>query len=342
MTVSLSQAVEQQEIAKLLRSMLVVAGLVSLFAVVFSLFASRASTRFIQEMIRYIDRIAHGDIPDTITEEYSGEFHDITQNLNHMFQRLTNVMTTVQTAANGVATVSQDLSSNAAAMSQGTAQQASATKEISSSMQHMAANIRRNAENVTQTDRIAAQSTAYAEDAGHVVAETLISMQQIVHKILIIQDIASQTRLLSLNATIEAARAQEHGKGFSVVAAEVRQLSDVTREAAEEINQLATSSLEVSQKAQEMLSTLVPSIHATAELVQDISAAIHEEDVGAGHVNAAMQQLDQVTRQNAATSEEIAATAEELAAQARQLQQTMAFFKIHAPVNSTNGFVLPT
>ena len=143
------------------------------------------------------------------------------------------------------------------------------------------------------------------------------------------EDIAMQTRMLSLNATIEAARAQEHGKGFAVVAAEVRALAERTRTAAAEINQLANSSVSVAEKAREMLTTLVPSIHKTAELVQEISAASNEQSTGAGHINTAVQQLDRVTQQNASTADEMTSMAETLANQAEQLQRAIAFFSIN-------------
>ncbi len=312
-----------------------------------------------------IDRIARGDIPEPIVEEYKGDFNQIKQNLNllihasnemtevarkmaegeldievkersaedvlmqslnTMIHRVQNTVSNVQSIARNVTNHSLDLSKSAESMSQGASQQAAATEEVSSSMQQMASNIRQNADNAKQTEKIALQSAEYAEEGGKVVAETVAAMQQIAEKILVIEEIAMQTRLLSLNATIEAARAQEHGKAFSVVAAEVRKLSNVTKKAAEEISKLATSSLGVSQKAGEMLNTLVPSSHRTAELVQEITAASNEQSTGAEHVNQAIQQLDQVTQQNAATSEQLATAAEELTAQAQRLQQTISFF----------------
>jgi methyl-accepting chemotaxis protein len=153
-------------------------------------------------------------------------------------------------------------------------------------------------------------------------------MQQITQKIAIIGDIATQTRMLSLNATIEAARAQEHGKAFSVVASEVRHLSNTTKKAAEEINQLATSSLEVSAQAGELLTTLVPGIQKTTELIQEISAASSEQSTGAEQINQAIQQADQITQQNTTIAEETATAAEKLANQAQQLQYTIDFFTI--------------
>lgn len=324
-----------------------------------------------------IDQIAKGNIPSTITEEYRGDFNTIKENLNilidatnditqlaeamaagdltititersnqdilmralkTMLTKLNEVVIQVKLAADNVAAGSQEMRSSAEEMSEGSAQQASAAEEVSSSMEEMAANIRQNADNARQTEKIALQSAQYAEEGGKVVAETLVAMRQIVQKITIIKEIADQTRMLSLNATIEAARAQEHGKAFSVVAAEVRQLSDVTKRAAEEIDQLATSSLEVSQRAGETLTTLVPSIHKTAELVQEISAASSEQSTGAEHINSALQQLDQVIQQNAMVSENVATAAEELAAQAEQLQRTMMFFRIdETPIPPSKG-----
>src|SRR5271167_1790590 len=80
-----------------------------------------------------------------------------------------------------------------------------------------------------------------------------------------------------------------------------------------------------------MLVRLVPDIKRTAELVEEITSACREQDVGSSQINQAIQQLDQVTQQNASASEEVSATSEELAAQAEQLQSTIAFFRIHRP-----------
>jgi methyl-accepting chemotaxis protein len=315
----------------------------------------------------YIDRIAKGDIPEMINEDYQGDFnatkdnvntliaatHDITrlaetlaegnllvevhersehdvlmQALNTMIEHVKLAVTNVRDSANTIADMSGQLRSNAEQLSNGAAKQAASMEESSSSMEEMAANIRQNADNAQQTEKIAVQSMKYTEEMERVVAETIAAMQQISRKIAIIQDIANQTRMLSLNATIEAARAQNHGKAFSVVAAEVRQLSDTTKVAAEEIEQLAASSFEVSEKAGTMLATLVPSIRKTTELIMEISAASNEQNAGAEQVNRAIQQADQVTQQNAAIAEETASSAEELANQAQQLQCTIGFFTI--------------
>jgi len=153
-------------------------------------------------------------------------------------------------------------------------------------------------------------------------------MQTIAGKITIVQEIARQTDLLALNAAVEAARAGEHGKGFAVVASEVRKLAERSQTAAAEISALSGDTVKAAQDAGAMLARLVPDIKKTAQLVQEISAACREQDVGSSQINQAIQQLDKVGQQNSAASEQVSATAEELSSQAEQLQSTISYFKI--------------
>jgi methyl-accepting chemotaxis protein len=188
--------------------------------------------------------------------------------------------------------------------------------------------VKQNADNANQTEKIAAQSAKDAEASGVAVGRAVEAMQTIAAKITIVQEIARQTDLLALNAAVEAARAGEHGKGFAVVASEVRKLAERSQAAAAEIGTLSTESVKVAQEAGGMLSRLVPDIKKTAELVQEITAACREQDVGSAQINQAIQQLDKVGQQNASASEQVSSTSEELASQAEQLQSTISFFRI--------------
>ena len=193
-------------------------------------------------------------------------------------------------------------------------------------MEEMVSNIKQNADNASQTDKIANKSAKDAQESGKSVLEAVSAMKEIANKISIIEEIARQTNLLALNAAIEAARAGEHGKGFAVVAAEVRKLAERSQKAAAEINQLSSTTLRVSEKSGEMLDKLVPDIQRTAELVQEISAASKEQDTGAEQINKALQQLEKVIQQNASASEEMASTTEELTGQSDQLVSALGFF----------------
>ncbi len=248
--------------------------------------------------------------------------------LEAMLDRLRQVVAEASGAVEMVSSGSQQLSTSAEELSQGATEQASAAEEASASMEQMAANIKQNAENAGQTEKIARQSAKDAQVSGDAVTKAVGAMQTIAEKITIVQEIARQTDLLALNAAIEAARAGEHGKGFAVVASEVRKLAERSQAAAAEISALSTDTVKVAAEAGQMLTRLVPDIKRTAELVEEISAACREQDVGADQINQAVQQLDKVTQQNANASEEMSATSEELAAQAEQLQTTISFFRL--------------
>ncbi|MFC5508212.1 methyl-accepting chemotaxis protein [Bosea massiliensis] len=272
------------------------------------------------------DAIASGDL--TVDAKPLSEKDTLGISLENMVIKLREVVAQLAAAAENMSSGSQELSASAEQLSQGSTEQASSTEEASSSMEEMAANVKQNAENAQTTEKMATQSAQDAEASGAAVGKAVEAMQTIAQKINIVQEIARQTDLLALNAAVEAARAGEHGKGFAVVASEVRKLAERSQAAAAEIGTLSTDTVKVAQEAGSMLAKLVPDIKKTAELVEEITAACREQDVGSTQINQAIQQLDKVTQQNAAASEEVSATSEELASQAEQLQATIAFFRV--------------
>ena len=272
------------------------------------------------------DSIASGDL--TVAAKPLSDKDTLGIALENMLTKLREVVGQVNAAAENMSAGSQELSASAEQLSQGSTEQASSTEEASSSMEEMAANVKQNAENASTTEKMAAQSAKDAEASGVAVGKAVEAMQTIAQKINIVQEIARQTDLLALNAAVEAARAGEHGRGFAVVASEVRKLAERSQAAAAEIGTLSVDTVKVAQEAGAMLAKLVPDIKKTAELVEEITAACREQDVGSTQINQAIQQLDKVTQQNAAASEEVSATSEQLASQAEQLQDTIAFFRL--------------
>ena len=285
----------------------------------------------LREVAAVADEIASGNLLVTLHER--SEYDMWMAALHKMLTTFKRIVTQVKQTAEQVSEGSRELRERSEEMSAGTSEQAAATEEVLSSMEEMLANISQNADNAMQTNQLARDAAEEAIEGGKAVHETVMAIRQITSRIAIIQDIASQTRLLSLNATIEASRAQDHGKAFGVVAAEVRGLADTTKTAAMEISELATSTVAVAEMSGELLQQLVPKIQKTSELVQDISLATQEQRSGAAQVNHAIQQLDHVTQQHAVTAESLAAAAQLLSSQAEQLRSTIAFFRTSDDAN---------
>lgn len=313
----------------------------------------------------YVDKIAKGDMPELITDNYNGDFNSIKNNLNslinafneiitkakmvaqgdltitlakrsendelmgalsEMVSRLSEIVSQVMEAAQNVATSSNEMSTSAVQISEGASEQSASAEEVSSSIEEMSSTIQQNSDNSITTEKIAVASAQGMMDVNTAAQKSLEAMRQISEKIKIINDIAGKTDILAINAAIEAARAGEQGKGFAVVAAEVRKLAEVSQKAAVEINELSASSLRVTEESGSMMMKIIPEIQKTAQLVKEIAASSNEQRMGSEQITKAVIQFTQVTQQNAAAAEEMSSSSEELASQAELLKETISFF----------------
>lgn len=249
------------------------------------------------------------------------------RNISQEYEALETLLSQVSFSADNVLGGCTDLASAVTRVSEGATEQASAAQEASSSMEEMTANIRQCADNAAQTEKIAIRSLQQAKASADIVQEAVSAMKTIAEKINIIQEIARQTDLLALNAAVEAARAGAHGRGFAIVAAEVRRLAERSQVAADEIVALSRATAETSGKAGEELGALVPEIQRTADLVQEISAATQEQRIGSEQINSAIGELDHVIQANASAAQKAASTTTMLTEGAESLRDLIGGFR---------------
>lgn len=262
---------------------------------------------------------------DTLSKQ--NEIGEIAKSLQLLIDQLHKVTNEINTCSLEVSQIGSHLGSLANSLSSGANSQAASVEELSSAMEEMVANISENADNAKETERIAVKSSQSIVDSKDSMLKALDSMKKITGKISVISDIAFETNILALNAAVESSRAGEHGRGFSVVASEVRKLAEHSKSAADEIVALSNVSFQLSEIAGQNLEQIVPEIEKTAKLVQEISVASAEQNSGSSQINNAIQELNNQTQNNAATAEELVASADYLRQHSTKLLDNISFFR---------------
>ncbi len=250
----------------------------------------------------------------------------LVRGLNRIIGNLSESSAQVTAAAGQISSSSQNLA-------EGSTEQAASLEETSSALEEMASMTRQNADNANKTNdttlrnsKLISGGSVAVGNMTNAMSEITDSAEQISRIIKTIEDIAFQTNLLALNAAVEAARAGEAGKGFAVVADEVRNLASRSAQAARDTTQLIQTTIERVKNGSDIAKELDSSFkeiedgsNSVARLIGEITAATNEQAQGVDQVNTAVAQMDKVTQANAATAEESASAAEELSAQADAL-----------------------
>ncbi|HEX6892653.1 MAG TPA: methyl-accepting chemotaxis protein [Chryseolinea sp.] len=248
--------------------------------------------------------------------------------LKNMIRKLTEISQDISKGAEEISFGSYEISKSSQVVAGGATEQASSLEEISSSVEQMVSNINQNADNAAQAEEMtkgAADKMKVVRDATQ---KAFQSIRDITEKIEIISEISDQTNLLAINAAVEAARAGEHGKGFAVVANEVRKLAERSQGAAVEIIELSKNTIKEAENSGHLLDELAPDVQKSFNLVREISSSSAEQRSGAEQINVALAQLNQVTQQNASSSEELASASTNFNNQSAKLKETVSFFKL--------------
>ncbi len=282
----------------------------------------------IEHILKGINRIGNGDLSVKLEIKSKDELGQITASLNNLNEQVKHVISEIIEEANLLKTSSHELGEGANSLLHDANQLASIAEEVASSMEQMVSNIQTNLENSQNAENITKLATSEMENVSKLSEETLQFNKDIAMRIGIINDIAFQTNLLALNAAVEAARAGNSGRGFSVVASEVKKLAEKCRVAADEIHQISQTGVEKTEKSVVSLMRLEPEFLKTTRFVSEISSSSKEQSSGADQINLAIQQLNSITQKNSNSSENMNNKAALLLEQAEKLNHLALFFKI--------------
>jgi len=288
-------------------------------------------------------RLAQGDLTARVEGEFAPEYEALKHDFNMAMSQLQNTMGVVVGATSSMRSGADEISRAADDLSHRTEQQAASLEETAAALDQITATVRRTAEGATHASGVvenargaAAQSAEVVRKATAAMGEIEGSSRQIEQIIGVIDEIAFQTNLLALNAGVEAARAGDAGRGFAVVASEVRALAQRSAQAAKEIKALIMASGEqvgqgVSLVAEtgKALQLIVSQVAEINGIVSEIAASAQEQATGLHQVNTAVNQMDQVTQQNAAMVEESTAASHSLASEAGELAKLIGQFRTH-------------
>lgn len=320
--------------------LLIIISIVAIMLV--SIGVSHNLSRPIEGLAKMAKRVATGDLRVKDPVVRKDEIGALASSFKQMVENLQAIILQVKDSAYTVTSVSSEIAEGNQDLSQRTEEQASALEETSATIQEIASSLHDISKHSTEGDGLSKKTMEIVQDGGLVMEEMEGAMleitkasEEIAEISSTVNDIAFQTNLLALNAAVEAARAGVGGQGFSVVAAEVRNLAGRSAKSAQDIEYLIKGTIEKVErgnklmlKNKEVLSTIVDNTQKTSNLVGEIAASIREKSIGADDIRKIIEELNQATQQNASLVEEIASSSNRLRSEALEMQDLVNQFKL--------------
>ncbi|EPC4329843.1 methyl-accepting chemotaxis protein [Enterobacter asburiae] len=303
-----------------------------------------------------IEEVTAGNLGVSIPEFGNNCAGRLISGINSLSGNIATLVREIRASSQTAMTLSDQLSTRSAQLSVKTEQQSASLVQTAASMEQMAASTRNNADNTRLASEQATVATLQARKGGELMGQVASNMQsitecaqQMTEIISLIDGIAFQTNILALNAAVEAARAGDHGKGFSVVAEEVRNLAHRSAEAAKNIKTLievtssnVTQGASVVSQAEKNMHEIVTGSGNVSRLMDDISASTSEQEKGISQITLALSELERVTQSNVAMAEELNGSSDVLRNQVIELQTRTRNFRLDPGSSSLSSTGSPS
>ncbi|WP_165464244.1 methyl-accepting chemotaxis protein [Enterobacter cloacae] len=298
-----------------------------------------------------IEEVTSGKLGVSIPEFGNNCAGRLIPGINSLSNNIATLVREIRASSQTAMSLSDQLSSRSAQLSVKTEQQSASLVQTAASMEQMAASTKNNADNTRLASEQANIATLQARKGGELMGQVANNMQsitdcaqQMTEIISLIDGIAFQTNILALNAAVEAARAGDHGKGFSVVAGEVRSLAHRSAEAAKNIKSLievtshnVTQGVNVVSEAEKNMHDIVTGSGNVSRLMDEISASTSEQEKGISQITQALSELERVTQSNVSMVEELNGSSDVLRNQVIELQTRTRNFRLENEFQADNA-----